>query len=116
MAIRQLGYPTKNSLKSWHHEYEIGLDLPAGYVRQARASVTHKNSDSLAFEAKLPSDAHFQSSNKLMQSRTEPLRLLRQGTRRGGRFLHQRGVLLCHLVQLRDGNFHVSDARGLLVA
>ena len=32
-TIRQLGYPTKNSLKSWHEEYERLLDLPSGYVR-----------------------------------------------------------------------------------
>lgn len=30
-TIRQLGYPTKNSLKSWHAEYERCLDLPRGY-------------------------------------------------------------------------------------
>ena len=28
-TIRQLGYPTKNSLKSWHLQYERRLDLPA---------------------------------------------------------------------------------------
>ena len=32
-TIRQLGYPTKNALKSWHREYERYADLPAGYVR-----------------------------------------------------------------------------------
>ncbi len=32
-TIRQLGYPTKNSLKSWHREFERSLDLPAGYAR-----------------------------------------------------------------------------------
>jgi transposase-like protein len=32
-AIRQLGYPTKNSLKSWHLEYERRHDLRTGYVR-----------------------------------------------------------------------------------
>lgn len=30
-TIRQLGYPTKNSLKSWHAEYERCLDLPRCY-------------------------------------------------------------------------------------
>jgi transposase InsO family protein/transposase-like protein len=29
-TIRQLGYPTKNALKSWHREYEQRLDLPVG--------------------------------------------------------------------------------------
>lgn len=32
-TIRQLGYPTKNVLKSWHREYEQGHDLPVGYAR-----------------------------------------------------------------------------------
>ncbi|OOL34700.1 transposase [Pseudomonas sp. FSL W5-0299] len=31
-TIRQLGYSTKNSLKSWHEEYERCLDLSRGYV------------------------------------------------------------------------------------
>lgn len=31
-TIRQLGYPTKNSLKGWFREYEQHLDLPAGYA------------------------------------------------------------------------------------
>ena len=42
LTIRQLGYPTKNALKSWHHEYEQRLDLPAVYVRQPRYSQAHK--------------------------------------------------------------------------
>ena len=33
-TIRQLGYPTINALKSWHREYELGGDFPAGYVRK----------------------------------------------------------------------------------
>jgi len=33
-TIRQLGYPTKNSLISWHQQYERFLDLSAGYSRQ----------------------------------------------------------------------------------
>jgi transposase-like protein len=32
-TIRQLGYPTKNALKSWHREFEQGRDLPVGYAR-----------------------------------------------------------------------------------
>lgn len=31
-TIRQLGYPAKNALNSWHREYEQSRDLPAGYV------------------------------------------------------------------------------------
>ena len=32
-TIRQLGYPTKNALKSWHREFEQDRDLATGYVR-----------------------------------------------------------------------------------
>jgi putative transposase len=32
-TIRQLGYPTKNSLIGWYREYEQGRDLPVGYAR-----------------------------------------------------------------------------------
>lgn len=43
-TIRQLGYPTKNSLKSWHEKYRRDLDLPAGYVRsRPRYSQPQKN-------------------------------------------------------------------------
>jgi putative transposase len=31
-TIRQLGYPTKNALKSWHREFERCRDLPMRYV------------------------------------------------------------------------------------
>ena len=48
-TIRQLGYPTKNSLKDWHREYELRLDLPKAYARpkpkysqeQKEAAVKH---------------------------------------------------------------------------
>ena len=43
LAIRQLGYPMKNALKSWHLEYEQRLDLPAGYARQPRYSQAHQS-------------------------------------------------------------------------
>lgn len=36
LTIRQLGYPTKNALKSWHREYEQRTDLPAGYTRRSK--------------------------------------------------------------------------------
>ena len=42
LTIRQIGYPTKNALKSWHHEYEQRLDPPAVYVRQPRYLQAHK--------------------------------------------------------------------------
>ena len=29
-TIRQLGYPTKNALESWHREYEQGRDSQMG--------------------------------------------------------------------------------------
>ena len=32
-AIRQLGYPTRKSLRSWYREYEQERDLQVGYVR-----------------------------------------------------------------------------------
>ena len=32
-TIGQLGYPTKNALKSWHRKYEQVRDLPVGYAR-----------------------------------------------------------------------------------
>ena len=34
-TIRQLGYPTKNSLKGWYREYQQCLDLPVGYAGRA---------------------------------------------------------------------------------
>ncbi|VTU45890.1 putative transposase OrfB (plasmid) [Variovorax sp. SRS16] len=40
-TIRQLGYPTKKSLRSWHLEYERRRDLPAGYVR-SRPKYAHE--------------------------------------------------------------------------
>ena len=36
-TLRQLGHPTKNSLRCWHREFEQRLDLPAGYVRSKPA-------------------------------------------------------------------------------
>ncbi len=33
-TIHQLGYPTKNALKSWHRAYEQGSGLPRGYARK----------------------------------------------------------------------------------
>ena len=38
LTMRQLGYPTKNALKTWHREYEQRLDLLGGYVRPPRYS------------------------------------------------------------------------------
>jgi len=48
-TIRQLGYPTKNALKSWYREYEQSRDVQVGYVRsrqkysteQKQAAVEH---------------------------------------------------------------------------
>ncbi len=42
LTIRQLGYPTKNSLKSWHREYVQRLELPVGYARQPKYSQAQK--------------------------------------------------------------------------
>src|SRR5471032_1875949 len=41
-TIRQLGYPTKNALKTWHREYEQRNDLAAGYGRPPRYSQAQK--------------------------------------------------------------------------
>ena len=42
LTVRQLGYPTKNALKTWHREYEQRHDLAAGYVRVPRYSQAQK--------------------------------------------------------------------------
>jgi transposase-like protein len=42
LTIRQLGYPTKNALKTWYGGYEQRLELPAGYARPPRYSQAHK--------------------------------------------------------------------------
>jgi putative transposase len=42
VTIRQLGYPTKNPLKSWLREYEQRLELPAGYMRRPKFSQAQK--------------------------------------------------------------------------
>ena len=42
LTIRQLGYPTKNALKSWHREFEQRLDLPTGYARRPKYSQAQK--------------------------------------------------------------------------
>lgn len=41
-TIRQLGYPTKNSLKGWHREYEQSLDLRPGFFRPPKFSQAQK--------------------------------------------------------------------------
>ncbi len=33
-VIRQLGYPTKNSLRAWHEEFQYSGDLQASFVRR----------------------------------------------------------------------------------
>ena len=42
LTIRQLGYPTKNALKTWHSEYEQSQELRAGYTRPAKFSQAEK--------------------------------------------------------------------------
>jgi len=42
LTNRQLGSPTKNALKTWHHEYEQHLDSPTGDARPPRYSQAHK--------------------------------------------------------------------------
>ena len=36
MATRQLGYPTKNTLKNWHLEYVQRIDSPAGCAHRLK--------------------------------------------------------------------------------
>jgi transposase-like protein len=43
-TIRQLGYPTKNSLKDWYREHEQGRDLRAGYARERQKYSVHPSS------------------------------------------------------------------------
>ncbi len=43
LTVRQLGYPTKNALKTWYSEYEQRNDLPTGYVRQPMYSQAQKD-------------------------------------------------------------------------
>jgi transposase InsO family protein/transposase-like protein len=42
LTIRQLGYPTKNALKTWHREYEQSQKLRAGYTRPTKFSQAEK--------------------------------------------------------------------------
>lgn len=42
LTIRQLGYPTKNALKTWYREYEQSHELRAGYTRPAKFSQAEK--------------------------------------------------------------------------
>lgn len=41
-TIQQLGYPTKNALRSWHREFERSRDLPTGHVRASKYSGEQK--------------------------------------------------------------------------
>ena len=42
LTIRQLGYPTKNALKTWYREYEQRRDVHARYSRPPKYSQTQK--------------------------------------------------------------------------
>ena len=42
LTIRQLGYPTKNTLKHWFQEYEQGRGLCTGYARTPKYSQAQK--------------------------------------------------------------------------
>lgn len=58
-AIRQLGYPTKNSLKGWFREYPQCLDLPVGYAGRGAKfpqvqKVAASGTTSLTIDALLP--------------------------------------------------------------
>lgn len=42
LTIQQLGYPTKNALKTWYREYQQSHELRAGYTRPAKFSQAEK--------------------------------------------------------------------------
>lgn len=42
LTIRQLGYPTKNALKSWHLAYEQRQDLPSAYMREPKYTLAQR--------------------------------------------------------------------------
>ena len=42
LTIRQLGYPTKNALRSWYREYDQQEDLSDSYARLPRYSEMQK--------------------------------------------------------------------------
>jgi transposase InsO family protein/transposase-like protein len=42
LTIRQLGYPTKNALKSWYRDFEQRHELSTGYVRRPMYSQAQK--------------------------------------------------------------------------
>ena len=46
-TIRQLGYATKNALKSWHREYEHSRDLQVNYVRSRQKYSTEQKQAAL---------------------------------------------------------------------
>lgn len=43
LAIRQLGYPTKNALKGWYQAYARDAAMPAGYAPQPRYSQAQRD-------------------------------------------------------------------------
>ena len=47
-TIRQLGYPTKNALKSWHREYGHSRDLQVRYVRSRQKYSTEQKQAAVA--------------------------------------------------------------------
>ena len=42
LTIRQLGYPTKNALKTWYRKFEQRHELRSGYTRPAKFSQAQK--------------------------------------------------------------------------
>ena len=63
-TIRQLGYPTKNALKSWYREYEHSRDLQVCYVRSRQ-----KYSD----EQKQAAVQHYQDHDRCIASTIKEL-------------------------------------------
>ena len=70
-TIRQLGYPTKNALKSWYRAYEQSRDLQVGYVRSR-----HKHSH----EQKQAAVQHYLDHDRCIASTTKALGYPCRGT------------------------------------
>lgn len=47
LTIRTLGYPTKNTLKSWYQTYQLHGELPQGYVRTKTLFTTQQKTQAI---------------------------------------------------------------------
>lgn len=63
-TIRQLGYPTKNALKSWHREYEHSHDLQVGYVRSRQKYSTEQKQAAHPLDCGRPANPNTPGNSK----------------------------------------------------